>query len=72
MEASFLRLLNEFWRDLHDPAALWEVGVLLACVALASWLQWRVRQRHGTTTACCMPARWGCGASSFRSPRWSW
>ena len=50
MEASFLRLLNEFWRDLHDPAALWEVGVLLACVALASWLQWRVRQRHGTTT----------------------
>ena len=37
MEASFLKLLNEFWRELRDPAMLWELLVLGVCIALAGW-----------------------------------
>ncbi|MDQ5879066.1 MAG: hypothetical protein QG638_1801 [Pseudomonadota bacterium] len=47
MEASFLKLLNEVWRDLHDPAILWELLALVICMALAGWMQWRLRHRAG-------------------------
>ena len=39
------RLLGDLWRDLQDPAILWQVGVLVACLlgawAAARLLQWR-------------------------------
>lgn len=47
MEASFLRLLNDFWGELHDLAILWEVLALTCCVALAAWSQWRLQNRSG-------------------------
>ena len=47
MEAGFFRLLNEFWSELRDPAMLWELLALSACVALAGWSQWHLRHRPG-------------------------
>ena len=47
MEAGFFKLLNEVWRDLHDPAILWELLALAICMALAGWTQWRLRHRTG-------------------------
>jgi small-conductance mechanosensitive channel len=47
MEVSFLKLLNEFWRELRDPAMLWEVLALGVCIALAGWMRWRLRHRTG-------------------------
>jgi small-conductance mechanosensitive channel len=32
------RLLVELWADLHKPSVLWQVGVLVLCLALAWWL----------------------------------
>lgn len=45
MDTGFLRLLNDFWRELHDPAMLWELLALASCMAVAGWLQWRIRHR---------------------------
>lgn len=45
MEANFLKLLSEFWRELGDPAILWELAALLVCLLLAWAVQWRLRQR---------------------------
>ncbi|MBK8523186.1 MAG: mechanosensitive ion channel [Betaproteobacteria bacterium] len=47
MEASFLKLLNEFWRDLHNPAMLWELLALAVCVGVAIALRSRFRHRAG-------------------------
>lgn len=47
MEASFLKLLNEFWRELHDPAMLWELLALAVCIGVAFALRWRLRHRTG-------------------------
>jgi len=38
-------LLGEFWRYLQRPDALWQIGVLLLCLALASIASYLVRRR---------------------------
>lgn len=45
LDRQFMKLFSEAWRDLRDPAMLWEVAALVSCLAIAWWLQWRVR-RH--------------------------
>ena len=44
-ENQFGRLLGDLWTDLHEPAILWQAGVLVLCLAFAWWfaraLQWR-------------------------------
>ena len=35
MKAPFSNLLERAWFDLHDPLVAWQIGVLLACFALA-------------------------------------
>ena len=46
LDRQFMKLFSEAWRDLRDPAMLWEVVALIACLAIAWWLQWRVRQHR--------------------------
>ncbi len=41
----FLHLPQQFLRELHDPAILWELLVLAASIGAAFWLQWRFRHR---------------------------
>jgi len=45
------RLLTELWRDLQDPAVLWQVGVLALSVLAAWWLarvlRWRAPDDSG-------------------------
>jgi len=50
MEANFLKLLHEFWRELRDPGFLWELAALALCIIVAAWLQWRVRQRQASAS----------------------
>lgn len=50
MDANFMKLIHEFWRELHEPGMLWELLILAGCIGVAAWLQWRVRQRPGTAT----------------------
>ncbi len=45
MEREFMHLLNQLWRELHDPAILWELLALAVCIGAAFWLQWRFRHR---------------------------
>lgn len=46
LDRHFMKLFSDVWRDLRDPAMLWEIGALVACLAIAWWLQWRVRQHR--------------------------
>ena len=46
LDRHFMKLFSDVWRDLRDPAMLWEIGARVACLAIAWWLQWRVRQHR--------------------------
>ena len=52
-ENQFGVLLTDLWRDLREPAILWQVGTLALCLALAWWgarlLQWRAPDQSTET-----------------------
>ncbi|KAB2934464.1 MAG: hypothetical protein EFKGCFLK_02277 [Rhodocyclaceae bacterium] len=48
-KTQFGGLLNELWRDLQQPAVLWQVAVLALCLGLAWAVARAVRRRTGET-----------------------
>ena len=60
-ENQFGALLSDLWFDLQEPAILWQIGVLAACLLAAWWfarrLQWRAPEdsadavKHGAAAA---------------------
>jgi len=52
-EIQFGKLLSDLWEDLQEPAILWQVGTLAACLLAAWWLarrlQWRAPEDSAET-----------------------
>ena len=54
--------LLDLWRDLQEPAILWQVGVLAICLAAAWWLARFLRWRAPEES----PHAWKLGAATLR------